>query len=80
MLDPAIRKADYLLTIVLHYHDNHLLALQDKTTGIRGNNAQTVDDRFHRSGSAARVVLRDLKCVLTLLKGNIVYRDTQRLP
>ena len=92
MLDPAIRKADYLLTIVLHYHDNHLLALQDKTTGIRGNNAQTVDDRFHRSGSAARVVweqdllrapvnvLKDLKCVLTLLKGNIVYRDTQRLP
>ena len=34
MLDPAIRKADYLLTIVLHYHDNLLLALQDKTTGI----------------------------------------------
>jgi hypothetical protein len=25
-------------------------------------------------------VLKDLKCVLTLLKGNIVYRDTQRLP
>jgi predicted amidohydrolase YtcJ len=25
-------------------------------------------------------VLKDLKCVLTLLNGNIVYRDTQRLP
>jgi predicted amidohydrolase YtcJ len=25
-------------------------------------------------------VLKDLKCVLTLLKGNIVYQDTQRLP
>ena len=29
---------------------------------------------------AADTVLKDLKCVLTLLKGNIVYRDTQRLP
>ena len=25
-------------------------------------------------------VMTDLKCILTLLKGNTVYRDTQRLP
>jgi Amidohydrolase family len=124
MLDPAIRKADYLLIIVLHYHDNLLLALKTKRRGSEktmrtlwmtgfiaaalllglsyagqrlGDPADLVllDDRIGsiEVGKEADIamweqdplrapvnVLKDLKCVLTLLKGNIVYRDTQRLP